>query len=594
MPLTKATDLTLDPQIRAVVAENVSKGAFAGPLIALAAIVVGWVYFRNRVYDLYFIGLSLLWLTNGAAYVIGNIRFNAKPKKIRHSSEESSRFLRFVQINRWIDHLCVGFGSLLLYFMRTDLVLSVVIGAVMYTYVSFVKNATYSPVTKYVSVCTLTPLTMMFFATADRNLAVLAIYFLVNVVYLRMLSPVIATNMQLPIKQRIELELLTEQLVRERERADAANEAKSRFFTAASHDARQPLQVISLLFESFQRSKQASLADKITIEKIAVNLNVIRGLFDRVLDISRIDAGHIKPNFQAIELQKQFNKLDAQFGELASTKGLWLRFSPTKAWVRHDPELLERMLSNLIHNAIKYTDKGGVWVGWRAGRQQLEIRDSGRGIDALDQPLIFDEFAQINNPARNNEAGLGLGLSIVKRLADLTNTSLGVRSANQRGSTFWLKLEVSSPSSESDVQRSGEDIEQRMPIGEKLALTDIKILYVEDEPQLLALITKSFERAGASVQACFSVLQAMEVMRSNLQFDILITDFRLGANGTGLDLVQTLRERSGWSVPTIILTGDSAVKDLLAIQNLTNKTLLHKPVDEILLHKTVIKMCQKP
>ncbi|HMS26432.1 MAG TPA: hybrid sensor histidine kinase/response regulator [Burkholderiaceae bacterium] len=462
------------------------------------------------------------------------------------------------------------------------------IGASLYLQGTFIKNMAYSKITMLVPFLILAPITVAFFLKSDPLHTTIAIYLTLSLIGLTIYAPNIAKTIHEPIKQRFQMEELAQQLNFERDRADTANIAKSKFFTAASHDARQPLQVISLLFQSFQKSVHASAEDKKIIEKIALNLTTIRNLFDRVLDISRIDAGKVVPVRQTFELQKLFDKFDAQFGELAATKGLWMRFVPTKVVIEHDLELLERILSNLIHNAIKYTPSGGVWIAWRGMRGRLEIRDSGLGIAKEDQEAIFQEFAQINNPARNNEAGLGLGLSIVKRLAALSDTDIGVNSSLGRGSTFWIKLQTENhPASAPEAfhQKSEMNTEPRAkPIQhDDRTLAGLNILYVEDEEQIRELIVELLKDAGASVHAFSNVSDAINFIQKSPSIDVVLTDYRLGVTGSGLDVVNAARmkanEHGKTAIPAVILTGDTAVKDLISIQQLPNSRLLHKPVD---------------
>jgi two-component system, sensor histidine kinase len=338
------------------------------------------------------------------------------------------------------------------------------------------------------------------------------------------------------------------------------------------------LQAIALLFQSFQKSAHASQADKNTIAKIDVNLQTIRNLFDRVLDIARIDSGTITPQPEPLRLQALFDKLDAQFGSLAGQRGLWLRFAPSQACVLHDPQLLERMASNLVHNALKYTAHGGVWVGWRATRGQLEVRDSGLGISSEHQATIFQEFAQLGNIERNNEAGLGLGLSIVKRLADLTHTPLGLRSAPGRGSTFWLKLPLAGPVPIT-AANPASPAATSPTLGGPPPLSHLHILYAEDHAPLRELITSLLQSAGATVHPCADAAEALALLRSGAAVNLVLTDYRLGTSGTGLDVVQAARAQRTSTLPAVLLTGDTAVKDLASIQQLRHITLLHKPVD---------------
>jgi two-component system, sensor histidine kinase len=590
------SDLMQDPQVRAVIKENLFRGMVMGPVVVSLGTAIFWQQFVQWPEPRLLIVILLAWWLNSILYFVLYLYHRRQPVLQRQLPHESARYLKLLTINRCIDSSGLGIITLLLYKLRPDWALVEVVGMIMYMYGTFIKNMSYAKVTVLLPTLMILPMTIAFFMIGDAIHITLAIYFILNALGLTVYAPNIAAIIQLPIKQRFELENLTRQLNIERDRADTANAAKSHFFTAASHDARQPLQVISLLFQSFQKSTQASSQDKKIIEKIDVNLKTIRNLFDRVLDISRIDAGNVTPHFQPINLQAHFDKLDAQFGELAASKGLWLRFVPTDAWVQHDSELLDRIVSNLVHNAIKYTPEGGVWVAWRSARGRLEVRDSGLGIGEANQQTIFDEFAQINNPARNNEAGLGLGLSIVKRLADLTQTPLGLNSRLDLGSTFWLKLQTTTSitgalknqaidslkAADSTVEATVEE-SSAVSASNSNALAGIHILYCEDESQIRELFTDLLRTAGAVVYPCADVHEAKAVLNTALAVDIVLTDYRLGTSGTGLDVVDAARSRSSdhdaSTLPSVIFTGDTAVKDLLSIQQLNNSTLLHKPVD---------------
>jgi two-component system, sensor histidine kinase len=461
----------------------------------------------------------------------------------------------------------------------------VVVGTTMYMFSAFIKNMAHPTAARLLPALVYLPMTISFLLKTDSAHLIIAMYFIISTISMAVYGVNASSAILLPIKQRFELEELTVKLNIQRERADAANAAKSNFFTAASHDARQPLQVISLLFQSLQKSSQISSQDKTIIDKIDVNLKTIRNLFDRVLDISRIDSGNVTPHMQAVQLQPLFDKFDAQFGELAASKGLWLRFVPTEAWVEQDPELLDRILSNLIHNAIKYTPTGGVWVAWRAARGRIEVRDTGLGISAKHQLTIFDEFAQINNPARNNEAGLGLGLSIVKRLADLTQTPIGLVSKLNRGSTFWLRLNKVRKTTPK-IATTADNFSETKHITDNKPLANLHLLYAEDEPQIRELFSSLLQAAGAVVYVCADVDSAKRYIDNHSLIHLVLTDYRLGESGTGVDIVQYARNqyrmannKDNNTLPAIILTGDTAVKDLQSIQQLPDCTLLHKPID---------------
>jgi two-component system, sensor histidine kinase len=576
-------DLIKDPRVRAVITEHLFKGVLLGPVIVSVACASFWYQSELWTGAAFLNAILICWFLNSVVLVFLYFYHRSQPLLKRHAPEGSSRYLRFLMSNLCVDKFCMGIATLLTYIARPDWAIAAVAGLVLYMYGTFIKNMSYSGITRYFPLILCTPLIFAFVTQGDRLHQVLAFYFVLNIFYLTWQAPHIAAVIQLPIKQKFELEELTQKLNTERDRADAANAAKSHFFTAASHDARQPLQVISLLFQSLQKSSQINHQDKSIIDKIDINLNTIRSLFDRVLDISRIDSGNVTPHMQAVQLQPLFDKFDAQFGELAASKGLWLRFVPTQAWVMHDSELLDRILSNLVHNAIKYTHTGGVWVAWRGARTRIEVRDTGLGISTDHQLTIFDEFSQINNPARNNEAGLGLGLSIVKRLADLTQTALGLKSKLGRGSTFWLSLQTVQTTQTENA--SNRDILKISGV----PLAKLHLLFAEDEPQIRELFTSLLQAAGAVVYSCANVNDAKEYIDNNPSINVVLTDYRLGESGTGIDIVHYARDvqiarninsnTADTILPAIILTGDTAVKDLKSIQQLAHCTLLHKPVE---------------
>lgn len=572
------SNLLQDPRIRAVVKENLYKGMLVRAITVPLLTVFFWYQTVIWPEPKGLIIALLAWGFNSACYFALHVYHRRQPEGQRQKPVQTKRYLQLLVWNCWLDSLFLGFVALFLIKAKPDWEIMVVVGTTMYMFSAFIKNMAHPTAARLLPALVFAPMTISFFLQSDGAHLIIAVYFIISMFSMAIYGVNASSAILLPIKQRFELEELTGKLNLERERADAANAAKSNFFTAASHDARQPLQVISLLFESLQKSTQISHTDKSTINKIDINLKTIRNLFDRVLDISRIDSGNIEPHMLAIPLQPLFDKFDAQFGELAASKGLWLRFVPTQAWIMQDVELLDRMLSNLIHNAIKYTPTGGVWVAWRAARGRIEVRDTGLGISTEHQSTIFDEFSQINNPGRNNEAGLGLGLSIVKRLADLTQTPLGLVTELGLGSTFWLSLRASNSQQLGEIKQFKTSSDFNPP------LLNAQILFAEDETQIRDLFTDRLLQAGAIVHSCANVNQAKVLINNNTAIDVVLTDYRLGESGTGLDIVEYLRNKRQNTenlscIPAIILTGDTAAKDLQSIQQLTNSILLHKPVE---------------
>ena len=589
----KNPNLLQDARIRAVVKENLYKGMLVRAITVPLLTVLFWYQTVVWPNPPWLIIALLAWGLNSFLYFALHVYHRRQPLEQRQQPAESQRYLQLLVWNCWLDSLFLGFVALFLIEVKPDWEIMVVVGTTMYMFSAFIKNMAHPTAARLLPALVYLPMTISFLLKTDSAHLIIAMYFIISTLSMAIYGVNASNAILLPIKQRFELEELTVKLNIERERADAANAAKSNFFTAASHDARQPLQVISLLFQSLQKSKQISSQDKTIIDKIDINLKTIRNLFDRVLDISRIDSGNVTPHMQAVRLQPLFDKFDAQFGELAASKGLWLRFVPTEASVEQDRELLDRILSNLIHNAIKYTQNGGVWVAWRAARGRIEVRDTGLGISAEHQLTIFDEFAQINNPARNNETGLGLGLSIVKRLADLTQTPIGLVSKLDHGSIFWLSLNkiektITKILNTADGMNEYNDIHNINASINNAPLANLHLLYAEDEPQIRELFSSLLEAAGAVVYICADVNDAKRYIDNQYLIDLVLTDYRLGESGTGVDIVQYARNEYRITnnnnndnniLPAIILTGDTAVKDLQSIQQLPHCTLLHKPLD---------------
>jgi len=242
----------------------------------------------------------------------------------------------------------------------------------------------------------------------------------------------------------------TQELAGQKNAAERANTAKSRFLAAASHDLRQPLHALSLFASDLQRQVRAGNTQDLPrlAEQIGVSTTILGNLLDSLLDISRLDVAGIKPDRCPTPLQPIFARLAESFRRTAADGNLRLRFRPSPLWVETDPAMLERMLANLVANALRYTRSGGsvlVAARRRGDTVLLEVRDNGIGIAPEHQAAIFAEFFQVGNTAREHDKGLGLGLSIVDRLARALDIKVGLRSRPAQGTTFSLQVAVSRP-----------------------------------------------------------------------------------------------------------------------------------------------------
>ena len=242
----------------------------------------------------------------------------------------------------------------------------------------------------------------------------------------------------------------TLELAGQKDEAERANTAKSRFLAAASHDLRQPLHALSLFAADLQRQVRSSTPQELPrlAEQISTSTAVLGELLDSLLDISRLDVAGIKPDSRASEIQPIFRRLADSFRRAAADRNIALRFRTTKHWVETDPVLLERMIANLVSNALRYTQPGGrvlVAARRRGEKIAIEVRDSGIGIAQEHQAAIFAEFYQVGNAAREQNKGLGLGLSIVDRLAKALDIQVRLKSRTGEGTLFTLLVTASQP-----------------------------------------------------------------------------------------------------------------------------------------------------
>lgn len=261
------------------------------------------------------------------------------------------------------------------------------------------------------------------------------------------------------LEQRVQA--ATAELSLQRDQAEQSSHAKSRFLAAASHDLRQPLHALTLFAADLQRQvRSGNAADLPRLSgQIAISAGMLGELFDSLLDISRLDVAGITPEIRGFALNPMLERLAASFRAVAVDRQQALIFRPTGLWAESDPALLERILSNLIANALRHTAPGGsifVGVRRRCGNALIEVRDNGPGIASEHHEAIFAEFYQVGNPARDPDRGLGLGLAIVDRLARALGIEVSVRSASGRGSTFGLQVRIATPSTAASLPESSE------------------------------------------------------------------------------------------------------------------------------------------
>ncbi len=335
-----------------------------------------------------------------------------------------------------------------------------------------------------------------------------------------------------------ELMRLNGELAQAKQEADEANLSKTRFLAAASHDILQPLNAARLYTTSLVE-RQAANDERRLVDNIDASLEAVEEILGALLDISRLDAGAMKPEIASFRLDELFRQLAVEFAPMAAQKGLTLTFVPTSLAIHSDRRLLRRLLQNLVSNAIKYTSKGGVVVGCRrrGKRLSLEVHDTGPGIPQAKQRIIFQEFQRLEQGAKIAR-GLGLGLSIVERIARVLEHRLTVKSKVGRGSSFMVQVPIA-PALPAAVPGPAP-----APIG-AAPLDGLTVLAIDNEPQILegmrALLTGwgCHTLVAGDWQAAHEVLTA-----SHTTPDVVIVDYHLD-EGNGLDVVTQLRWRFG-------------------------------------------------
>ena len=383
--------------------------------------------------------------------------------------------------------------------------------------------------------------------------------------------------------QNEELAAKLRQQVLETERA---SQEKTRFLTTASHDLRQPLHAVSL-FGSALENQLRNKEEATNAHRLMQAVNALGHSLETMLDISRIDAGVVKPVFQPVALDPLLLSLDHVFGVLAEQRSMQLRIRASGLIVRSDPQLLARMLSNLIDNALKYTAHGGVVVAARArgDRVWIDVRDTGMGIAPEQLERIFDEFYQVGNPGRDRSQGLGIGLSIVKLLSRVLDHPVEVRSRPDRGALFRLSLPIDTVSSSEPVDLEPDRFAQDVAAAEALPR---RVLLLDDEADIRDAMAALLGTWGVQLTAVGAEADAVDAME-NAQatgefFDLLIADYRLSEDVHGAELGLRLRTRFDPGLPLLVITGETAPDRLQAVHAL-GIPMMGKPIEAMALRR---------
>ena len=363
-----------------------------------------------------------------------------------------------------------------------------------------------------------------------------------------------------------------EELTQLKDEAERANAAKTRFLAAASHDLRQPMHSISLLV-GVLRTRLTEPAQLDLADKVQSSVTTMENLFGNLLDISKLDAGAVHAHIEDVDLGWLLERAAQTWAPQAHEKGLSLRVRPGRWLVRGDATLLERIVGNLLANAIRYTRRGGVLVGCRrrGATCELQVWDTGPGIPAEHREAIFEEFFRIGTPGAGQEKGLGLGLSIVRRCVHLLDYTVSVASREGRGSVFSVTMPLA------PGRPAGHDTSPAVQAPLQ-ALEGNFIVVVDDEATNREAVRDALLAAGCHVVIAASAQEALAELRGHLRSpDLILTDYQLGSSGDGLAAIQQLRAFYDESIPALVVTANTDTR-LPAQAAALGAGLLHKPV----------------
>jgi two-component system, sensor histidine kinase len=596
-------------QIRAALAANPRNlviGIVGAVTIAFGIVLGNDASFSRRT------ATAVIWLMAISALLLRilqlSVRFNRQPRSDDETHEWGGRIARHAMV------AAGAWGATSWLFLPAPTIQQeawVVLTIAMVVMGGAGAQASYRPlVTRFVLV-----LTAVFcaglFRTADRFHALLALATVVFSAAVLMFARDQEKTVRAAIELGFEKEALLQDLTiqhrtakRAREEAEnalrvaeeaqlaaeKADRAKTRFLASASHDLRQPMHTIGLLV-GLVRERALESDIHAMFERIGELVERMERLFNTLLDLSKFDAGAVRVNPTEIVLDELLEEIELSATPLAAAKGLRLRVHRCSVAVRSDPVLLNRMLRNLVENAIRYTQAGRVVVGARRGHGvvRLQVLDSGPGIAQKDQERIFEEFVRCDAGLQSTEHGLGLGLSIVQRCAELLGHRVSVHSQPGRGSRFEIEV----PKGDTRPARTGFE-EASISADETASLAGAFIALIEDDPENLEAMTLQLRQWGCHVAAAASLGMLLQKLTDHLRSpDAIISDYRLDGMPVGLQVVADLRKALNESLPAMIVTGEAKAEDLVLLHE-SGLPVMFKPVTPAGLRRQVAALLASP
>jgi len=366
----------------------------------------------------------------------------------------------------------------------------------------------------------------------------------------------------------------TEGLRQKQKQAEEANRAKSQFLSAASHDLRQPIAASSLYIDTLNLTSLDPRQKKI-VTRLKESVSSMTGLLNSLLEISKLDGGMITPKIIPFDLGQLYSRIEANFQSLAENKGLRFHLSFTRKHsllVVTDGDLIDRIVMNLVSNAIKFTSQGGVLVSARLRKKEilLQVWDTGIGMDEESIHHIYDEFFQVGNPQRDRMHGLGLGLSIVKRCVELLGIQITCHSRPGKGTVFSLRLPLLEETAIPDISKASR-------INNESRLKGKRFIVIEDNVLVANGLTGWIEEKGGKTihfQNAKEVLNNPDISHS----DYYVVDHMLGGGTNGIQLLNLLKQRFGKPIRAVVITGDTSTAFIKSSAN-CEWPILHKPIE---------------
>jgi len=545
------------------------------------AIIVTVNFLWGTVSDKWLLGWSGMLFAQTLAWVVIVATF----RRTKPPSEKSKKWVNIFPLAGMLTGLFWGMTSL--WTSVLDDSSTMVFLAIMVLGVTAAGLAVFAPYLRSFiafSCCALFPFVFQFYLGDSKLQWTLAIMFLL---YLSIIL-LSGYNMKEAVKKSIELRIENMGLVGDllikntqaehaRVEAEQADISKSKFLAAASHDLRQPLHALGLFVDALESRIHYPEVRGI-VDNIRISTDALGDLLNALLDISKLDAGVLEPNITEFQLQPLLQRIETDFSERASSKSLSLRIVDCGFTVSTDTSMLERILRNLVSNAIRYTQQGAVVLDCRreGDRVAIEISDTGIGIEADEVDHIFEEFYQVENLERDRRKGLGLGLAIVKRLAELLDCPITVRSTSGEGSVFTISVPyVASGVIETLVaQDYFEDVH------------GTRVVIIDDEAMVRLGMRNVLEGWGCEVIEAESAEHALDMLQHDCAIDIILTDYRLRENKNGIEAIHSIHDFCGKAIPAIILTGETDPKRLTEAK-LWGGKILYKPVSSAKLRSLI-------